>query len=180
MTKSITISTFLIIYFLFIGCNKQEINNEKIIEKETYLLDSVYTENSLDLNFDNKSHNTILEEISNLRNSVLLIDNKLKTINIVWQEPRIDNGDIGSLPLNIGEDFDLKFYPVQNLFFFNRVESKIYPYQNLENTSYTFKMPKVVLNQDDKIYFKTNYTVLTFGGIKTIEIECFYVKKENQ
>jgi len=166
----------LVTVLVLFSCGDKGSNDVLVEDERRYQLTEVHSFDPIDLNFDGKSNHNLMEELPSLKNQPLRINFEHKTINIIWLEPRINDGEIGKLLDQYNNSISIDYLPVQNLYYFkNDQDLNIQPYQNLENTDYTFTVPKSVkLLDDDRLMFTTNQKFLTENGIRTVFMECVY------
>lgn len=166
----------LVAVLVLFSCEDKGSNDVLVEDERRYQLTEVHSFDPIDLNFDGKSNHNLMEEIPLLKNRLLLINFEDKTINIIWLEPRINDGALGKLLDQYNDSISIDYLPVQNLYYFKSDRDlNIQPYLNLENTDYTFTVPKSIkLLDDERLTFITDQKFLTKDGIRTVFMECVY------
>lgn len=166
----------LVAVLVLFSCGDKGSNEVLVEDERRYQLMEVHSFDPIDLNFDGKSNHNLMEELPSLKDQPLLINFEYKTINIIWLEPRINNGSIGKLLDQYNDSISIDYLAVQNLYYFKSDQDlNIQPYLNLEDTDYTFTVPKSVkLLDDERLIFITDQKFLTKDGIRTVLMECVY------
>lgn len=176
--KQITV-IILFLFFCGISCTKDDLTG---IEGK-YKLVEVEAEPSVDLNFDEKSHTNLQQEMLHLANSALYVykDETDFSVDLLWPEFLLNKIIfLEGMPTAYSEDMIIDYVNVSFQYFVKIQKGVIYKQQPIVNDGsiYTFDFPETMEynGKKNEIYFETSQQIMLKTGPQSIRIKAIFKK----
>lgn len=173
--------------FLFvalISCSKKANIDPANKLHSKYRLIEVTTDRPVDVNYDGEFNTDLKLELPGLENMLLSTNEEISYVNILWVEPRVNEGVLYEpLPTTYDENDDIKYLPVQNLIYYRREDDILTLTTRAENYPsryYTFSAPhKLTIESNGRVLsFVASQEFLTKDGVQTFRLNVSYAPEE--